>query len=67
MPKDGHGDVIVVESNGGIRVASRGAARRLSERAGEYVLTADSPSLLVLRRVMEEGQHLSGPRIVMSR
>ncbi len=49
-------DLIVVEPEGSVRVAGRGAARRLAAQAGRYRLVTDMPGMLVMRAEPEEGQ-----------
>lgn len=42
-------DLVVIGPDGSIKVAGRGAERRLRDRAGEYHLLVDTPGLVILR------------------
>ncbi len=49
-------DLIVIGKDGSVRAATRGAERRLRDRSGRYVLTVDTPGMLMLRRLFEDGE-----------
>ncbi|MCZ7687140.1 MAG: DUF4388 domain-containing protein [Sandaracinaceae bacterium] len=58
-------DLVLIGADGAVRVAGRGAERRLRGRAGRYRLVADAPGLVVLRED-GEGEASSGTRVAMA-
>ncbi len=48
-------DLVVIGGDGSIRVAGRGAERRLRDRAGRYRLVVEAPGLVILREELPEG------------
>jgi hypothetical protein len=61
-------DLVVIEPDGKVRVASRGAERRLRDRAGRYHVVVDAPGLVILREEFDSdvGRTRSGTRIAMA-
>lgn len=57
-------DQVVVGDDGSIRVAGRGAALRLRDRAGKYRVTLDMPGLIVLRG--ERPESATAARVLMA-
>jgi len=47
-------DLVVIEGDGSVRVAGRGAERRLRDRAGRYRLVVEAPGLVILREELPE-------------
>jgi hypothetical protein len=59
-------DLVVIGPDGSIRVAGRGAERRLRDRAGRYHLVADAPGLLILKEETGGTSALQGTRVAMA-
>ena len=57
-------DRVVIAPDGSIRVAGRGAERRLRDRPGDYHLVVDSPGLVILRADLN--LNFSGTRVGMA-
>lgn len=48
-------DLVIIGTDGSIRIKGRGAERRLRDRAGRYQLIIDAPGLVILREEHVEG------------
>lgn len=59
-------DLVVIEPDGSIRVAGRGAERRLRDRAGRYQLVVDAPGLLVLKASGDPDERRHETRVAMA-
>ncbi|HEY8429753.1 MAG TPA: DUF4388 domain-containing protein [Sandaracinaceae bacterium] len=59
-------DLVVIDTDGSLRVVGRAAERRLRDRAGRYRLVADAPGLIVLREDAQPGAGRVGTRIAMA-
>ncbi len=59
-------DVVVIEADGRIRVAGRGAEQRLRDRAGRYHVVTDAPGLLILREDSGAPLGRAGTRVAMA-
>lgn len=61
-------DLVVIETDGKIRVAGRGAERRLRDRHGRYRLVVDAPGLVILREEFNPdlGPLGAGTRVAMA-
>ncbi len=59
-------DVVIIDADGSIHPAGRGAERRLRDRAGRYQLVIDAPGLIILRDGDEEPADPKGTRVAMA-
>src|SRR5690606_2432685 len=59
---------VVIEPDGKVRVASRGAERRLRDRAGRYHVVVAAPGLVILREELDPDVRRArgGTRIAMA-
>lgn len=59
-------DLVVIGPDGSVRVAGRGAERRLRDRPGRYRLVVDAPGLLILKGEEEGADGSRGARMAMA-